>query len=128
MAPNRRRSIGAIGERAAEQHLVGRGYRIVDRNFATRAGELDLVAADDRALVFCEVKARGPDSIGGPALPLDSIGPRKRRRVRRMAREWLHRRPPGDRPYRDELRFDAIGITVGSGGEVLSLDHVEAAF
>ena len=57
---------------------------------------------------------------------LDSVGPRKRLRVRRMAGSWLSER--GDRPFAAALRFDAIGITFDAAGRLLSLDHVEDAF
>src|SRR3954454_25022441 len=89
MAFDPRRRHGELGETIAEQHLQHRGYRILARNFRTRFGELDLVAADERTLVFCEVKTRLSGSSRGPAAPLDAIGARKRERLRRMARQWL---------------------------------------
>ena len=55
---DRRRFVGALGEDLAGRHLQARGFELLDTNFRTRHGELDLVAADDRCLVFCEVKAR----------------------------------------------------------------------
>ena len=116
------------GERAAERHLASRGYRIVERNFRTRYGELDLVAADARCIVFCEVKTRVAGSHAGPPGPLDAVGPRKRRRLRRLAGEWLRDRPPASRPRRDRLRFDAVGVTVAPDGRVLELEHVVDAF
>ncbi len=110
----------------AVEHLERRGYRIVDRNFRTRHGELDIVAADRRALVFCEVKTRVAGGRSGPAGPLDAIGPDKRRRLRALAREWLT--STDDRPWRPNLRFDAIGVTLSARGELLALDHIEGAF
>src|SRR4051794_6944347 len=50
-----RRALGAAGERLARTHLEARGLAILDANFRTRHGELDIVAADARCLVFCEV-------------------------------------------------------------------------
>jgi len=109
---------------------------VIARNFRTRFGELDLIARDERFLVFCEVKTRivrgfrGPPGPPGPANPLGpfaSIGSRKQRQVRAMAREWLAQgllegaRPP-------EIRFDAIGISFDARGRLLSLEHLEAAF
>lgn len=112
----------------AEDHLAGRGYHILDRNYRTRGGELDLVARSRCSLVFCEVKTRVANSVAGPAGPLDSIGPAKRRRIRRMAGEWLSERSRVGRPAPGEIRFDAIGVTVTARGRLLALDHVEAAF
>jgi putative endonuclease len=133
MHADRRRTRGELGEQIAERHLERRGYRVVERNFRTRYGEIDLIAVDPRAIVFCEVKTRvfyGPARPGaGPAGPLDAIGVGKRKRVRMMATQWLAAREDGHaRPRRAELRFDAIGVTLARDGRLLALDHVEAAF
>ncbi|MGI8749268.1 MAG: YraN family protein [Thermoleophilaceae bacterium] len=121
-----RRLLGALGERLAREHLSRAGYELVESNFRSRRGELDIVAVDSRALVFCEVKTRVAGSRAGPANPLDAIGPAKQRRLRLLAREWLYARP--DRPRAPALRFDAIGLVVTPKGELLSLEHVEDAF
>ena len=122
-----RRRLGAAGERLAAAHLEARGFELLDRNFRTRHGELDLVAADDRYLVFCEVKARVARTGPRPLDPLASVDWRKRRRLRRMAREWLAERVDA-RPYPPELRFDAIGVSFDAQGRLLSLEHLEGAF
>jgi putative endonuclease len=129
-----RRRLGARGEELAARHLEARGCEVIDRNFRTRFGELDLVARDERFLVFCEVKTRivrpraGPvPPSANPLGPFASIGSRKQRQVRAMAREWLAQgllegaRPP-------EIRFDAIGIRLDAHGRLISLEHLEAAF
>jgi putative endonuclease len=126
MSTDRRRQRGALGERIAADHLERRGYRIVARNFRTRHGELDLVAADERALVFCEVKTRVAGGRSGPAGALEAIGPNKRKQVRALATHWLAE--TDDRPHRPNVRFDAIGITLTPGGDLLALEHLEAAF
>lgn len=123
-----RRTRGAIGESLAEEHLVAAGYSVLERNFRTRYGELDLIACSERALVFCEVKTRVSGSRGGPPGPLDAIGPKKRRRLRLMAAQWLAARASEERPSRATLRFDAIGITITTGGRLAKLEHVEDAF
>jgi putative endonuclease len=130
-----RRSLGALGERLARRHLEARGLTILDANFRTRHGELDIVAADERCLVFCEVKTRivrgahggraggAADELG----PFAAIGPHKRRRLRLLTREWLAAR--GDHgPWRTEVRFDAIGVELDRQGRLLRLDHLEGAF
>jgi putative endonuclease len=124
-----RRRLGARGEELAARHLEARGYQVVERNFRTRYGELDVVARAARFLVFCEVKTRivraepGQDALG----PFAAIGARKQRQVRAMAREWLTQgRLEGPRP--PELRFDAIGVSFDAHGRLLALEHLEAAF
>ena len=123
-----RRTLGQLGERIARQHLARAGYTILASNFRTRFGELDVVAADSRCLVFCEVKTRIAGTRRGPDGPLDAIGPRKRAQVRAMAREWLTSSAASARPARAELRFDAIGILMTRSGRLVSLEHVEDAF
>jgi putative endonuclease len=139
-----RRTLGAEGERLARCHLEARGLIVLDANFRTRHGELDLVAVDERCLVFCEVKtrvaarrgAREPcapasgsrgDEPGDDLGPFAAIGVRKRRQVRQMAREWLALRG-GETAWREEVRFDAIGIEFDQRGRLIRLDHMEAAF
>lgn len=123
-----RRALGALGERLAADHLRRAGYEIVEQNYRTRYGELDIVAGNDSCLVFCEVKTRVAGKRGTPG-PFDAIGNAKRLRLRRMAAQWLAERPrrPGE-PFRDEMRFDAIGVTFTASGRLLSLDHLEEAF
>jgi putative endonuclease len=126
--PDPRRALGALGERLAADHLRRAGYRIVERNFRTRYGELDIVAAGERCLVFCEVKTRVRGRANGPE-PFDAIGHDKRRRLRRMAAQWLvERRPALGQPAEPDLRFDAIGISISPSGRLLALDHLEDAF
>ena len=69
-----RRAVGNLGEQIAADHLARAGYVILARNFRTRFGELDLVAADERCIVFCEVKARIAGTRRGPSGP---AGPRR---------------------------------------------------
>jgi putative endonuclease len=108
----------------AAEHLVRRGFEIVERNYRTRWGELDIVAFDGRTLAFCEVKTRRAGPAG--ANPLDAVRGLKRAQVRRMAGRWLIERT--DRPRADTLRFDAIGVTVDGAGRLLRLEHLEGAF
>jgi putative endonuclease len=122
MAEDPRRTLGRLGEDLARRHLERQGYDVVDANFRTRYGELDLVASNGRALVFCEVKTRR----AGGGSPFESLHPRKQRQVRMMAREWLGTagRPNGGR----DLRFDAIGVTIDRAGRLVALEHLEGAF
>ena len=124
MSSDLRHRLGQLGEQLAAEHLVRQGFRIVERNYRTRWGELDIVAFDGRTLAFCEVKTRRASCSG--AAPLESIRSRKRSRVRKMAALWLSERP--DRPYAENLRFDAIGVTVDRSGRLVSLEHLEGGF
>jgi putative endonuclease len=118
-----RHHLGRLGEALAAEHLERLGFEILDRNYRTRHGELDLVAFDGRTLVFCEVKTRRATKA---AVPWDALGNSKRLQVRRMAASWLAHR--AGRPYAADLRFDAVGITFDPAGRLLALDHLEGAF
>ena len=119
-----RPQLGRLGEQLAAEHLVRRGFQIVERNYRTRWGELDIIAFDGRTLAFCEVKTRRARPAG--ASPLEAVRATKRSQVRKMAGRWLIDRT--ERPRADTLRFDAIGVTIDGAGRLLSLEHVEGAF
>lgn len=115
-----RRELGRLGEQLAAEHFVGLGFTILERNYRTRSGELDLVAFDGRTLAFCEVKTR----VAGQ--PFEALHSRKRARVRRLAMRWLAERR--DRPYAETIRFDALGVTFDPGGSLVAVEHLEGAF
>src|SRR5438093_7862958 len=86
---------GRSGEGLAEAHLAALGYRLIERRFRLRNGEIDLVMLDGRTIVFVEVRRRSTASLGDP---LESIGPRKRSRIIRAARVFLMQRGLHERP------------------------------
>ena len=124
MHSDARQRLGQLGEQLAAEHLTRRGFEVVERNYRTRWGELDIIASDGHALVFCEVKTRRVARPG--AEPLDAVGVRKRSQVRKMAGQWLVTRT--DRPYAEKIRFDAIGVTFDAVGGLARIEHVEDAF
>jgi putative endonuclease len=119
-----RLQLGRLGEQLAAEHLIRRGFSIVERNYRTRWGELDIVAFDGRTLAFCEVKTRRLRAPGRS--PLESVHTLKRSKVRKMAGVWLIERT--ERPYAENLRFDAIGVTFDAAGRLVRLEHLEGAF
>jgi putative endonuclease len=123
MSTDLRHRLGKHGERIAAEHLARLGFEIVERNYRTRWGELDIVAFDGTTLAFCEVKTRRLTASGGP---LDGLLPSQRKRLRKMAGAWLIDRH--DRPHSDLIRFDAIGITIDGTGKLVSIEHLEGAF
>ena len=121
-----RRRTGEIAEELVARRLAAVGWEIVERNARTRYGELDIVARDGRALVFIEVKGARQATRFGPEKPILSIDFRKQRRVRRLATAWISERR--DQPPYEEIRFDAVGVTLDRRGTVLEIEHVEDAF
>ena len=117
-----RQHLGRLGERLAAEHFARLGFTVLAQNHHTRFGELDLVLSDGRTLVFCEVKTRRL----GSGEPFDSLHGSKQSQVRKIAAHWLAE--PSERPWHEELRFDAIGVLVDRDDGLVRLDHVESAF
>ena len=110
------------------RHLERRGHTVLDRNFRTRYGELDVVSSTGACLVFCEVKTRIAGGSRGPRTALEAVGPAKRRRLRLMAREWFRVRAPGHQRLPPRIRFDAVGVVLDARRQLVALDHIEDAF
>ena len=127
MSPDRRQTLGHRGEEIAARHLERAGWRIVERNYRVREGEIDVIARRGDVLAFCEVKTligRGGPARG-PANPVESVGYRKQAKVRRMARTWLASHAGSGAA---DLRLDVIGVVLSPAGELLCLEHIEGAF
>ena len=98
------RSRGRWGEDLATKLYRRQGYEILDRNWRSKTGELDLVVRLGATIVFSEVKARRNDDFG-PASA--AVGPAKQRRIRQLAVEWLRAQGIGA----ESIRFDVVAIT-----------------
>ena len=120
-----RQRLGRTAEALVAERLRRSGWSIVGRNVRLPSGELDLVALDGRTLVFVEVKAARVGAALGPEQPAQAVGPRKQRKLRRLAREWIWERrgPSGVAGY----RFDVVGVSFGGDG-VTDVDHIRDAF
>ena len=121
-APSRpsRMALGRAGEDLAARHLETLGFRVLERRFRTRDGEIDLVAADGPTVVFVEVKTRSGSACGRPAEAVDG---RKQSRLLRAARVWLHRHGATERP----CRFDVVEVLLRPGEEAVA-HHIRDAF
>ena len=82
---------------------MAHGYEVVDRNWRSSTGEIDLVVCCGSMLVFCEIKTRASDRYGPPEA---AVGRAKQRRLRLLAAEWL---AAHDR--HGSVRFDVAAIT-----------------
>jgi putative endonuclease len=102
--------VGAAGERAALAHYRRAGYRLLARNWRCPLGELDLVLARGRTIVFCEVKTRRGATLGGP---FDAVTWRKQAKLRGLAQAFLAR--AGGLEW-DEVRFDVASVSAVLGG------------
>jgi putative endonuclease len=112
--------LGAHGERIAAAYLTDAGLRVLDRNWRCRDGELDIVAREGDALVFCEVKTRRGTGYGQP---VEAVGRVKQRRLRTLAQRWL----AAHDEHAPEVRFDVVGVLVRPARPAL-VTHLRAAF
>jgi putative endonuclease len=112
-------SSGAWGEDLALRYLLRRGYRLLERNYRQRRGEIDLIVRDDEVLVFVEVKLRRSKGFGDP---LEAVTARKQATIRSLAEQYLAE----SQPDFETLRFDVIGILATRSGT--HIDHIEDAF
>lgn len=101
-----RRKQGDEAEDAAARYLKAKGLHIAQRNFCCRGGEIDIVAWDQKTLVFVEVRYRGSGSLENP---MESVTPRKQQRLIHAASVYLQRQ----RHWSHPCRFDVIAITPG---------------
>ena len=115
------RTLGSFGEEQAARYLRRKGYRIVERNFRCRQGEIDLIARKGKYLVFVEVKLRKDERFGAAR---EFVTPAKQSRILAAARLYLAE-------HEEELqpRFDVIEIYAPNGEKgPIRIEHLEDAF
>jgi putative endonuclease len=113
-------ALGTAGESVATGYLRRAGMRIIARNWRCPIGELDIVAADGRELVFCEVKTRRSTAYG---LPAEAVTPGKAGRIRAMAVRWRHDHGIPPCP----TRFDIVAV-LWPRGAAPTVRHLVGAF
>lgn len=111
---------GMQAEVAASDYLRKKGMQIVERNFRTRAGEIDIIARQNGVVIFVEVRAR---RIGGLVDPLESITPTKRSRLLKAIRFFV-----ATRHVTSDCRVDVVAILWDRAGRIVQVDHIEDAF
>jgi putative endonuclease len=112
--------LGSRGETIAAVYLRDAGLSVLDRNWRCRDGELDIVAREGAAIVFCEVKTRRATGFGHP---VEAVTPAKQRRLRLLAQRWLSAHDE----HAPDLRFDVVGVLVRPGVPAL-VTHLRGAF
>lgn len=121
MSGHSNQTTGAKGEELAAAHLLRNGYKILERNFRSKGGEVDIVAKDrDGCIVFVEVKTRRNLAYGLPQL---AVTPRKQHQISKGALSWLSRNQLHDHT----ARFDVIAVLLHDG-VAHQLEHIVNAF
>ena len=100
-----RRLLGRAGEDLATATLKRQGYKILERNYATPLGEIDLIAQHQGTLVFVEIKTRQTQTFGTAQ---EAVNSRKQARLYRLAEYYLKQRRLSSRP----MRFDVVAISI----------------
>ena len=113
-----RKLLGQEGEDRAAQFLLRQGYRILERNYRTRSGEIDLIALHRGIVVFVEVKTRTNSAFGAPE---QAVTPAKQRRMIKAALGYINHRKLHQVP----CRFDVVAINAAAEKE---LELIENAF
>ncbi len=114
-----KRESGALGEDIAVEFLQKKGYRIIERNFLTPIGEIDIIAKKDGILCFVEVKFRKSDSFGSA---FEAVDYRKLNKLRKVIEFYCLKNKIKDTP----LRVEVIGITEEMGS--YNIKHLENVF
>ncbi len=101
------REKGQLAEKEAAKYLKRLGYKVLEQNYFSRFGEIDIIAEKGEYLVFVEVKFRGSDAFGGGVAAVDR---RKQERIKKTAMLYLQK-------YEVEpaVRFDVVSITSADG-------------
>jgi putative endonuclease len=113
---NRRQRFGARAEAVAVAYLERRGYRLLERNYRCRAGEVDAILVDGETLVFLEVRARRGNLAGTPE---ESVTPTKAKRLAQVAQTYLEGHGQADALW----RVDLIALEVTRDGSMSRLRH-----
>lgn len=113
--------IGKKGEDTAEKHLKKHGYKIIEKNYKSHSGEIDIIALDKGTIVFVEVKTRRNDEFGPPELSVNST---KRRKIIKSALNFLSARRIKDTP----CRFDIVAITESPDKKDKTINLIKDAF
>ncbi|RLS66985.1 MAG: YraN family protein [Planctomycetota bacterium] len=116
-----RDSLGHRGEAEAAKYLRGLGYRILSLRERVLRGDIDIIALDDRTVVFVEVRSRSDTKHGHPA---ETIGYHKQRRVVDLANAYIHRHGLQD----CHVRIDVVTVTLNGTQGAANIEHFQNAF
>jgi len=118
MKPDKRQSVGRMGEAIAGAFLKNKGYTILERNWRTPYGEIDLITTHNETIIFVEVKTRASKSLGPPEI---SITPRKAGHMRQAAEYYIQQHIE----LTNDWRIDLVTIQLQPNNNPALIDHFE---
>ena len=107
---------GKEGEDIATEFLENKGYKILDRNFLTRHGEIDIVAKDNEEYVFIEVKTRTTTNYG---MPVEAVTIEKQKHLKKATEYYIYK----NNLYNDFIRLDVIEVLFK--GDKYTINHIK---
>jgi putative endonuclease len=110
----KKKELGKKGEELALRFLKKRGYRIIERNYVCKMGEMDIIAKERDTFVFIEVKTRTSTTFGPPQL---AVNPKKQLQMSKIALHFLKEKNLEDL----KARFDVVAILLSPKGEEIEL-------
>ncbi len=124
------KEIGDLGERLAVHYLRLHGYTVKERNWRYGHGELDIIAATWRDIVFVEVKTRtrAPETLDSTPPPRAAINREKQRLTRATAQAYLRTHPTKKQPRMDVIELWLAPAPEGARPRVLRCNHIKAAY
>ena len=105
---------GKAGEDIAERYLIQRGYKIIERNYRSSQGEVDIIAREKDTFAFIEVKTRRSTAFGPPQM---AVNQKKQEQLSKAALYFLKEK----RLEEAKARFDVVAILLGAKGEEIEL-------
>ena len=116
-----RKKLGEKGEKLAAKFLKRKGYKIIQLNYRCKLGEIDIIAQQDRTLIFAEVRTKQTEKFGPPQY---SVSAAKRKQISKAALCYIKEK----RLTEQSCRFDVIAITFSKESRRPMIEHIENAF
>ena len=111
-----KRKYGIIGEKIAQSYLINKDYEIIETNYYTKRGEIDIICKKDNCIVFVEVKTRSGLKFDTPAMAVNYT---KKKRIKSVAKMYLYL----NKLNHSEIRFDVVEVFISNGK--CNINHIE---
>ncbi len=113
--------MGRLGEQLAAKYLIDNGYLILDQNYRTKLGELDIIANKDHVIIFIEVKTRTSNTFGTPS---ESVNYKKQKTIQKLSQQYILHKKLNHEFW--IYRYDVIEVRIIN--KKYKIDHITNAF
>lgn len=115
------KTIGSFGENLAENYLINNGYKILNKNFSTKIGEIDIIAKDEEYICFIEVKTRFSSYYG---LPCEAVNKSKQKKIIKNAKMFILK----NKLFNSNFRFDVVEVILNYNNNSHNIKIIKNAF